>query len=225
MKILSDAIHDVMGHGLFVILFGGRILKVYISIIWPYDNSYIWFSSPPYGFMDWQRAWIDGSGILVCLLTSYLMQIFLLLRWRLDWRIASALIWLSFWTLASSTGYLIMGGIQPFGDVANLIGRGILTKETSIIYGITSLIIGFIAISIILGRILIMNGLVKSRFGLEKALTTFWLTIPAITTISIIGRGWPLTYIPITFIPPIIAYTITPIIWRRIETAKNQKET
>ena len=41
MKIMGEFVHEFMGHGLFVLLFGGRIIQVYLSILWPYELSYI----------------------------------------------------------------------------------------------------------------------------------------------------------------------------------------
>ncbi len=40
MKILGEVIHEVMGHGLFILLFGGTITRVHISILWPYEPSF-----------------------------------------------------------------------------------------------------------------------------------------------------------------------------------------
>ena len=36
MKILGEVIHEVMGHGLFILLFGGTITRVHIALLWPY---------------------------------------------------------------------------------------------------------------------------------------------------------------------------------------------
>ncbi len=126
MKILGELIHEIMGHGLFVLLFGGTITKVNIALLWPYELSSIRFSPPANGFAPWQEAWIAGGGILICLIISYLLQLFLSSR-KSSWPISISLFWLAFWTFINPVGYLIMGGTKPFGDVADLINRGILT--------------------------------------------------------------------------------------------------
>jgi len=41
MKILSEVVHEVFGHGLFVLLFGGEITGLRISVLWPYELSRI----------------------------------------------------------------------------------------------------------------------------------------------------------------------------------------
>ncbi len=39
MKGISEFVHEVMGHGFFVLLFGGQITSVHISLTWPYELS------------------------------------------------------------------------------------------------------------------------------------------------------------------------------------------
>ncbi|MFX1506991.1 MAG: hypothetical protein ACFFDC_12880 [Promethearchaeota archaeon] len=41
MRIFSEIIHEVLGHGLITALFGGSIEGVHISLIFPLDTSYI----------------------------------------------------------------------------------------------------------------------------------------------------------------------------------------
>ena len=54
MKVLGEVVHEVMGHGVFVLLFGGDIIRVHIAFLWPYEFSYIssngsfWFGSHTY---------------------------------------------------------------------------------------------------------------------------------------------------------------------------------
>ena len=67
-KILGEVVHEVMGHGLFVLAFGGRITNVSISLLWPYELSQIGFAAPTHGFQPWQEVLVDGGGILMCLI-------------------------------------------------------------------------------------------------------------------------------------------------------------
>ena len=95
MKIVGEVVHEILGHGLFVILFGGIITDVKISILWPYELSWI----------HWQHnidltknelIMIHAGGILICLLVSYALQSYLLLQSKLNWKISSLLFWISF---------------------------------------------------------------------------------------------------------------------------------
>lgn len=217
MKVAGEFIHEVMGHGLFVTIFGGRILHVYISPLWPYELSYIRYSPPLGGFEAWQRSLIDGGGIMVCLLISFLIQAVLYLTgekgWRINWGISASLFWLSFWNLISSTGYLIMGGIRPFGDVANLIEAGILTRWSALALGLLILSMGFYMLSLIFRDILMGLGVVRDVGGLRVYLTALWSIIPVITCLNVIGYGQPPIYLMLGLIPPIVAYLITPTLW------------
>jgi len=75
MKILSEVIHEVAGHGLFVYILGGEVTSVHISILWPYSLSYVTFKPPPGGFDRWENCLVYASGILVCLAFAFLSQL------------------------------------------------------------------------------------------------------------------------------------------------------
>lgn len=128
MKVAAEVMHEVGGHGLYVLLFGGRILGVHISLLWPFQTSYIRWSHPSLGPLE--RGLIVGGGILNCLIVSFALQLFLLLRPQ-PWRLAFPLLWFSYWNYISSTGYLISWGYGPYGDVLELINMGILTRFSS----------------------------------------------------------------------------------------------
>ena len=144
MKITGEFVHEVMGHGLFVLLFRGRIIQVYLSILWPYELSYIRWSGK---FESWQIVWIEGGGILICTVVSVVLQALLILGITKDRRWSTPIFWLAFWAFLNPAGYLILGGINPFGDVAALIARGALTRATSIILGLTVFLGSFLSIS------------------------------------------------------------------------------
>ncbi|HIE18928.1 TPA: hypothetical protein EYP75_04300 [Candidatus Bathyarchaeota archaeon] len=146
MKIAGEFVHEVIGHGLFVLLFGGRIIRVYLSILWPYELSYIRWSG---NLENWQIIWIEGGGILTCTIVSVILQILLLLNVVKNWRMLTPIFWLAFWTFLNPAGYLILGGISLFGDIVALIARGALTRTSSIMIGLAIFLGSFISISII----------------------------------------------------------------------------
>lgn len=211
MKAIGEFVHEIMGHGFFILLFGGKISRVHISLLWPYELSYIIPGSPPGGFEAWQRPWIDGGGILVCLVVSCIVQALLLLGIVRDWRFSSPLLWLSFWTFLNPTGYLIMGGIRPFGDVAALIREGVLTQELSIVIGLMVFLAAFFSLSKILKDLLLNVGVIRNIKDLRTSLCLFWLLIPLTTAMALIGLRQALICLPLSFIPVILAL-ITPAI-------------
>lgn len=205
MKLVAEFVHEVCGHGLFVLLFGGTIKAVYISVLWPYEFSYIeWL---PIGFTSAQMAWVYVGGILVCLCMSFLIQVFLFVKKKTPWHLALMLFWLAFWTLINSTGYLIIGGLTSFGDVKELIALGVLTSLLSLATGFIFFAIGFIGLSWILRKILI------DVFALKKAslgVSLFWLIIPVLVLVILANpeRGLQVAYLPLTFIPTLLSFVI-----------------
>jgi hypothetical protein len=203
MKIVVEFVHEVCGHGLFVLLFGGEIARVHISVLWPYELSYInW--SPPNTFTSAQMAWIYAGGILACLCVSVLIQVFLILRKKNSWYFALTLFWLAFWTLTNSTGYLIIGGLTPFGDIHELIRLGVLIAFLSLVLGIIVFVAGFVALSWIL------RGILAGEFSLKKAssgVILFWLVIPLLGGVMLGSpeRSFQVAYLPLMFIPSLLS--------------------
>jgi hypothetical protein len=208
MKVVGEFVHEVIGHGFFVLLFGGEIIRVHVSLLWPYELSFIsWNGS----FEAWHMPWIDGGGILVCFIVSCILQVLLLLRFVRDWRFSSPLFWLSFWTFLNGTGYLIVGGVEPFGDVAALIAGGILTQESSLIIGLIVFLAAFFSLSRIFVDILLSGGVVSHIRRLRIFISFFWLAVPLTTAMALIGLRFPsssLFCLPLSFVPSILALVV-----------------
>ena len=218
MKVVGELVHEVLGHGFFVLLFGGEIVRVQISLLWPYELSSIIYTQPRGGFEAWQQIWIDGGGILVCLVVSCVIQALLLFKVVKNWPLSPLLLWFSFWTFLNPTGYLIIGGIRPFGDVAALIARGVLTRETTLLIGLTIFTAGFFSISRILTALLLSLDIIRVK-ELRVSISLFWLVIPIITAIYCLGTRQPLLYLLIftclAFTPALAAFIMQPILVSR----------
>jgi len=204
-KAVGEFIHEALGHGLFAILFGGRIVRVNISLLWPYQFSSIELSGK---FEAWQQPWIDGGGILVCLTVSCVIQALLL--WKVkNWRIAVPLFWLAFWTFLNPAGYLIIGGIKPFGDISQLITEGVLSQTSSLAIGLIAFALAFFSLSRIFKDVLSNAGFIKNRRQLRVYLSILWLIIPLITLMAVTGLGFmssfSLLLFTISFVPSIVA--------------------
>jgi len=205
-KILGEVVHEVMGHGLFVVAFGGRITNIKISLLWPYELSGIGFAPPSGGFLPWQEALVDGGGILMCLIVAFILQAILLLSVskRAHWVVLSTLFWLAFWTFINPAGYLVVGGIKPFGDVANLISAGVMTKELAFILGLLIFLVSLFTLSIILRNVLRKAGVNEDA---RRSIVLFWLIIPLLTLVSVVGQGLPLLIALLGFILVLAACT------------------
>ncbi len=201
-KIAGEAIHEIIGHGLPVVFFGGTITRIHIAIMWPYELSSISFTPPPGGFAHWEAILVDGGGILVSVIVTSVIQAFLLTR-KLSWPVSTSLFWLAFWTFINPTGYLIIGGMSPFGDVWNLINEGVIGKEGALISGLFLFLVDLFSLSAILESDLAASRIIRTT---DKALVIFWLIIPLITTAMLIGSGQPLTYLLLSFLPVLLIW-------------------
>lgn len=203
-KILGEVVHEVIGHGLFALAFGARITDIKISLLWPYDLSSIRFAPLPSSFQPWQQVLFYGGGILMCLIVSFTLQLILLLSFskRGNWVVSSMLFWLVFWTFISSAGYLIVGSMEPFGDVASLIATGVMTKGIALILGLSIFLVGLFPLSIIL-----RNVLRKARVNEDArwSIVFFWLIVPLLTLVRVVGRGQPLLIALLSFVPVLSA--------------------
>jgi hypothetical protein len=200
MKFVGEAVHEILGHGLFIILFDGKIIDVKISILWPYELSWIRWKSTV-DFSKNELYLIQAGGILMCLLVSYVLQSYLFFQNKLDWKISSIFFWVSFWCYINSTGYLIIGGLAPFGDVSQLIYLRVLTSFSSTFFGVVLFLIGFLLLSKILRGILEQH-IEKPSIGVIM----FWFIIPIIVSTAILGHGFQLAIFPISFLPALFSF-------------------
>lgn len=215
MKIVAEFVHEVCGHGLFVLLFGGEITSVYISASWPYELSRIGWSLPN-TVTAVQMAWIYGGGMLACLCVSFLIQVFLILKKKISWYFTLTLFWLAFWTLINSTGYLLIGGLTPFGDIHELIKLGVLTKPLSLALGVILFIAGFVVLSWILREVLV------GEFHRKKAslgVTLFWLILPVLGAVMLASpeRSFQVAYLLLMFIPSLLSFIVEHLILSKQE--------
>ena len=171
-KLISETLHEI-GHGIFVMAFGGKVLKIFISVLWPLQRSWIRWSLPE-NVGSWELSLIYAGGILTCLVVSFSLQAYLRLK-KNPWIISLSLAWLSFWCFLNGVGYLILGGLVSYGDVRDLIKLGCLTNISSIVIGLILFAIGFPSLSKIFFNIFSRK---FSKRGSMIASMLFWMQIP-----------------------------------------------
>jgi LEA14-like dessication related protein len=199
MKIASEFIHE-MGHASFVLMFGGRVTGMSISVEWPFTLSHTrWELRNP---SDIQIALVSVAGILFDLLTTLSGQVILRTRKEIRPFSAIALFWLSFWPYLSSVVYLVMGAVYPFGDVLDL------TRAVSI----PRFWIGAVGVVLLLSFTyslsMILKGIFSSVLRLERAsemVSYFWALLHMFfVSITIAMYGIPM--------PPAVTATVLALI-------------
>ena len=200
MKIASEFIHE-MGHASFVLMFGGRVTGMSISVEWPFTLSHTrWELQNP---SDIQIALVSVAGILFDVVTSLSGQAILRTRKKIRPFSAIALFWLSFWPYLSSVVYLVMGAFYPFGDVLDLIGAVSVSRFWIGAVGVVLLISNTYSLSMIL------KGIFSSVLRLEKAsemVSYFWALLHMFfVSITIFKYGLPT--------PPAVAVTVLAMIF------------
>jgi len=203
-KIVAEVIHEVLGHGTFVLLFGGSIRTVHISLLWPYELSYITWSLPRSSASE-ALVWVYSGGILACAVVSFVAQVFILSRKEVWWPSALFLFWLAFWTLTNSAGYLLFGGLALFGDVHELVRLGALSSVLSVALGAAVFAVGFFTLSEILRSEL--RKLVSWKAA-GSAVCCFWLLVPLLFLVAWANpeRGSPVTAFPLAFLPALFSF-------------------
>jgi len=200
MKIVSEILHEIGGHGFYVLLFGGRILGVQISPLWPLQSSHIWWSLPALGPLE--KAFVVGGGILNGSVVSFVLQLLLFFRPQ-SWHLGAPLLWLAYWSYISSAGYLLSGGFGPFGDVPELIAKGSLTRTSSFLLGLAVFTAGYVLLSLILRRLL-KTHVTSNNLGYIVA--GFWLTTTLVAILAVLNHEVkaPPSIIPVSFIPALL---------------------
>lgn len=180
MKIVAEAIHELAGHGLLVVLFGGEIRSFYISPLWPYELSHISWSLPAHD--QGAMAWAVSGGVLATSTASFLI-LFFLREVKACLAASVPLFWLSFWCLMNATGYLIVGGLLGFGDIGLLMGMGVITQEASMLAGVALFLPGFLLVSGALRGLLVQLSVAPTR----AYLVAFWLIVPLLLVLFVAG--------------------------------------
>jgi len=200
MKVVSEFIHE-MGHASFVLILGGRVTGMSISVEWPFTLSHTrWELQNP---TDIQIALISVAGIIFDVFTTLTGQT--ILRTRKDIRpfLAIALFWLSFWSYLSSVVYLVMGAFYPFGDILDLIGAMPVPQLWIGTLGVVLLVSFTYSLSLILRDIFSrVLGLVNA----SEMVSYFWAILHMFfVSITIVKFGMPM--------PPTIAVTALVLIF------------
>ncbi len=187
LKYVSEWTHEFLGHCGFGWLAGGFPQSWYVSWIWPLEFGYANVTFP-FGIGTTPRAIMMIGGIAACLIAALLSHsvVFLISRKKIlpissistkKLIIFHILFWYGFWAFANSIGYLILGGLTNFGDIALF---RIYTGAPSWIFIIIGFALFFLLFYLISFNASIIFHPLLPNTSSQKILTIFWLIIPLI---------------------------------------------
>ncbi|MFQ6053347.1 MAG: hypothetical protein ACE5OO_03845 [Candidatus Bathyarchaeia archaeon] len=169
---MAEFVHEVLGHCLFVYLFGGRVTEIFISPLAPYIPSrLVWEVA---GTPLLEKALIASAGIAASLAVSFIIQI-VQSRRALRPELMVALFWVSFWTFVNTVAYMIIGLVLPFGDIEILMQLGVVSNLQ---LGVSGLIVAIPGLYLISKRLTEILSRIFLPGNVELFVTLFWILLP-----------------------------------------------
>ncbi|MFX0182293.1 MAG: hypothetical protein ACFE95_04340 [Candidatus Hodarchaeota archaeon] len=214
-RIISEIFHEILGHGLLTVLFGGKVNGIHISLISPLDTSHITLDQD--NLTQEQQLIAVSGGIIIDLTISFLLQAILLLR-RIEWKFSIPMLWLAFWCHSNETGIIIGNALTGLkGDMTGLIEAGVISSPIALMVGISLYFLGFFLISTIIRRLLADYSIDKSK--IRYYIFIFWMIVPLNILLYILKTGY-LSSLIIGLIPLVISYLLEFQIIPRMEEGK-----
>ena len=219
-RILSCAVHEVLGHGLWALAMGAQSISVNVTFL-------------GFGWCSWEPplAGIQGllatSGGIISTFAAGAVILAFLYYMPATGKFYSRLIlfWIAYWTTITQASYLIVGGITGFGDI------GYVSRSLGIDYlyfaviGVPLFILVYSIVSVLFfGETGVMFESVDQR----KLLSAFWLTVPVLVVTFSVSQEFLLPVLEfalmlaISFIPSIMAFPMY-VFFRRISRQLRKK--
>jgi len=116
-KIVVEILHEG-GHFLVAFLTTGRVEEVYISLLWPYESSYVIANVKEF----YAKLLFAAAGITVVILFCLIVTFIVMPKIKsIDEKflviIYPFLVWFSFWSFLNALGYMVLGSFKPFDDI------------------------------------------------------------------------------------------------------------
>ena len=120
-KIVVEVLHEG-GHFLVTFLTNGYVEEVYISLLWPYESSYVIANVK--GF--YAKLLFAVAGITVVIFFCFIATFIVMPKIRgIDRKflvvVYPFLVWFSFWSFLNALGYMVLGSFKPFDDIKAII--------------------------------------------------------------------------------------------------------
>lgn len=203
-RILSCAIHEVMGHGLWALAMGAHVIHANVTYL-------------GFGWCSWEPPLIGIKGLLAIaggIISSFsagaAILSFLYYLPRLGGFYSRLVLFLlGFWITITQSSYLIVGGLTGYGDIGSIShSLGIVPLYFAAL-GVPVFVLVFFVVSVLFFREL---GRMFPSTDQKKLLSTFWLTIPILVVTFALSEefSFPLTefalFMALSIIPSIMAF-------------------
>ena len=169
-RVLSCAVHEVIGHGLWALALGAQRISVNITFL-----GFGWCSwEPPLGGTEGLLA--VAGGLISSFTVGTVILAFLYYFPRIGGFYSRLILFLlGFWIAVTQSSYLIVGGLTGFGDI------GFISNSLGIDYlyfaavGVAIFVLVFFVISAMFFHEL---GIMFPATDQRKLLSAFWFTVP-----------------------------------------------
>jgi len=120
-KIMVEVLHEG-GHFLVAVLANEKVEEVYISLLWPYESSYVIANVKEFP----ANLFFAIAGITIVISSCYIVTFIFLPKIRnINRKILMIVypffVWFLFWGFLNALGYMVLGALKPFGDIKAII--------------------------------------------------------------------------------------------------------
>ena len=218
-RLISCGIHELLGHGLWALIFGANKISVHVS----------WLG---FGWCKWQGAsssytaqvMIIAGGLLNTFIIGAVLLAFLFLAPKKGgFYLRLPMFWLGFWAVITQAGYLFLGGLTSLGDPWELHQLTGVPLSLFVFLGFSLFLIAYFAVSV-----LFLSEVTElfPEYSQRVLLFEFWLTIPIQTIFlmaspeHIISIGQFTAFFSLSMVPSLLAIPL----FSRIQSWKSKIE-
>lgn len=171
-RLLSGAVHEVIGHWLWAKLLGAQGLNIDIS--WIGHGLTTWVG----GLTPRETAVVVAAGIITSSIIGWAVIIYLYItrnKLHRNRYLRIPLLWIGSWLVLIQSGYMMLGGLTGFGDVGRLNELLNIPLDSFILVGFLLFVLSYISISLLF--ITDISSLFDES-NRRLSLTLFWIIVP-----------------------------------------------
>lgn len=204
-KLITCGIHELLGHGLWALIFGANTIEVYVSWL-----GFGWCSwSPPLESHIGNVMAVAGGLINTFLIGAAILMFLFFVHKRGGLYVRSFLFLLGFWALTTQPSYLLLGGFTTKGDPWQLHS---LTGIPLIFFVVLGFGLFLLVYPIISMLFLSDVSRLFPEYSLKTLFFVLWLAMPIQVILLTISpeQTYPFNEMPIEMFLPLLAVSMIP---------------